>query len=64
MVDHLWSRWKREYLVTLSARGKWKELRQQPSVGDVLLVAEQNLPRSQWVLGRITELQDGGDGIS
>ncbi|KRY11616.1 hypothetical protein T12_1950 [Trichinella patagoniensis] len=46
MVDHLWSHWKREYLVTLSAPGKWKELGQQSSVGDIVLMAEQNLPRS------------------
>ncbi|KRY58771.1 hypothetical protein T03_7489 [Trichinella britovi] len=64
MVEHLWSRWKREYLVTLSARGKWKKLQQQPRVGDIVLVAEQSLPRSQWALGRITELQDGIDGVA
>ncbi|KRZ52415.1 hypothetical protein T02_13732 [Trichinella nativa] len=46
MVDHLWSHWKREYLVTLSAPGKWKEPGQQPSVGDIVLMTEQNLPRS------------------
>ncbi|KRZ82833.1 hypothetical protein T08_4719 [Trichinella sp. T8] len=64
MMEHLWSRWKREYLVTLSAHGKWRQLQQQVRVGDIVLVAEQNLPRSQWALGRITELQDGIDGVA
>ncbi|KRZ92121.1 hypothetical protein T08_15317 [Trichinella sp. T8] len=64
MMEHLWSRWKREYLVTLSAHGKWRQLQQQVRVGDIVLVAEQNLPRSQWALRRITELQDGIDGVA
>ncbi|KRY51746.1 hypothetical protein T03_17621 [Trichinella britovi] len=64
MMEHLWSRWKREYLVTLSAHGKWRQLQQQVRVGDIVLVAEQNLPRSQWALRRITELQDGIGGVA
>ncbi|KRY74245.1 hypothetical protein T4A_10366 [Trichinella pseudospiralis] len=62
LVGAFWKRWKREYVVTLSSRGKWKKLHEQPRVGDVVLVADYNTPRRRWSLGRIVELLTGGDG--
>ncbi|KRX43665.1 hypothetical protein T06_7562, partial [Trichinella sp. T6] len=53
MMEHIWS-----------PHGKWRQLQQQVRVGDIVLVAEQNLPRSQWALRRITELQDGIGGVA
>ncbi|KRY06469.1 hypothetical protein T12_8984, partial [Trichinella patagoniensis] len=64
LVDAFWKRWKREYVVTLSSRGKWKRLHEQPRVGDVVLVADYNTPRRRWPLGRIVELLTGGDGLA
>ncbi|KRY80861.1 hypothetical protein T4D_1618, partial [Trichinella pseudospiralis] len=63
LVGAFWKRWKREYVVTLSSRGKWKKLHEQPRVGDVVLVADYNTPRRRWSLGRIVELLTGGDGL-
>ncbi|KRY55050.1 hypothetical protein T03_8481 [Trichinella britovi] len=51
-------------LTLLYRRWRYQRKMQQPRVGDIALVAEQNLPRSQWALGRITELQDGIDGVA
>ncbi|KRX59244.1 Protein UBASH3A -like protein [Trichinella sp. T9] len=64
LVGAFWKRWKREYVVTLSSRGKWKKLHEQPRVGDVVLVADYNTPRRRWSLGRIVELLTGGDGLT
>ncbi|XP_003382170.1 Pao retrotransposon peptidase family protein [Trichinella spiralis] len=64
LVDAFWKRWKREYVVTLSSRGKWKKLHEQPRVGDVVLVADYNTPRRRWPLGRIVELLTGDDGLT
>ncbi|KRY39034.1 hypothetical protein T01_4423 [Trichinella spiralis] len=36
LVEHLWTHWKREYLVTLPNRGKWRKLRKEPQVGDMI----------------------------
>ncbi|KRZ41508.1 hypothetical protein T4C_2993 [Trichinella pseudospiralis] len=44
LVGAFWKRWKREYVVTLSSRGKWKKLHEQPRFGDVVLVADYNTP--------------------
>ncbi|KRX51142.1 hypothetical protein T05_9409 [Trichinella murrelli] len=64
LVGAFWKRWKREYVVTLSSRGKWKKLHEQPRVGDVVLVADYNTPRRRWSLGRIVELLTGGGGLT
>ncbi|KRY84459.1 hypothetical protein T4D_12181 [Trichinella pseudospiralis] len=44
LVDHLWTCWKQEYLVTLSSRGKWRKLQKKPRIGDVVLIVEPNIP--------------------
>ena len=65
-VQHLasvfWRRFVAEYVPTLQNRPKWR--RSQPSIklGDIVLVSDINLPRGEWPLGRITELQHGQDG--
>ncbi|KRY30334.1 hypothetical protein T01_9093, partial [Trichinella spiralis] len=64
LVDAFWKRWQREYVVTLSCRGKWKRLQEQPRVGDVVLVADYNTPRRRWPLGQIVELLTGSDGLA
>ncbi|XP_068671229.1 uncharacterized protein [Montipora foliosa] len=47
LADHFWQRWTKEYLATLQERQKW--LRPQPNVevGDLVLMADQNMPRGQ-----------------
>ncbi|KRZ54428.1 hypothetical protein T02_13454 [Trichinella nativa] len=64
LVDHLWTRWKQEYLVTLSSRGKWRKLQEKPRIGDVVLIIEPNIPRSRAPFGRIVELFCSRDGMA
>ncbi|KRX12243.1 hypothetical protein T07_12320, partial [Trichinella nelsoni] len=64
LVDHLWTRWKREYLVTLSSRGKWRKVQEKPRIGDVVLIIEPNIPRSRAPFGRIVELFCSRDGMA
>ncbi|KRY86551.1 hypothetical protein T4D_6470 [Trichinella pseudospiralis] len=45
-------------------KGRWWSTSGLAGSENMVLVAEQNLPRSQWALGRITELQDGIDGVA
>ena len=63
LADHLWRRWKREYLPTLLQREKWTKKRADLSKDDVVLVVDEDLPRGQWRLGRIVETYPGRDGI-
>ena len=58
-----WSRWVAEYLPTLQTRSKWRS--ETPGIwqiGDLVLVAEDNLPPMHWPLARITALHTGNDG--
>ncbi|XP_073967443.1 uncharacterized protein [Choristoneura fumiferana] len=62
LTDHFWRRWVREYLPTLVPRSSNGEA---PSiaVGDLVLIADGNLPRGSWPRGRVTALFPGRDGI-
>ncbi|XP_070068062.1 uncharacterized protein [Drosophila takahashii] len=58
-----WRRWSREYVLGLQIRGKWHQ--EQPNIceGDLVVVAEDNLPPQQWLLGRIIARHAGEDGM-
>lgn len=43
-----WNRWYKEYLPTLQQRHKWTQQKENLNVGDLVLVAENNLPPSHW----------------
>ena len=65
-VQHLantfWSRWRREYIVTLQHRQKWRSEKPNFEKGHLVLLVDSNLPRNQWRLGRIHELRRSLDG--
>ena len=61
---HFWKRWRREYLTDLREhhRGK-KESQNKVSIGDVVLVQEDNTKRSNWKMGKVLEQIVGKDGV-
>ena len=65
-IQHLsavfWRRFTAEYVPTLITRSKWMRPKPTIKVDDVVLVADINLPRGEWPLGRITELKPSSDG--
>ena len=63
LCDHLWNRWKREYLSALreSHRNKTRDV-VWPTLGEVVLIHDEG-PRAKWRLGRIVRLYPGGDGV-
>jgi len=56
LADVFWRRWLREYLPALQERQKWSRVSRNFAVGDVVLLVDENLPRSSWPLGRILEV--------
>ena len=63
ICDHLWNRWKREYLSALRETHNndvhgtvW------PKLGELVLIHDEG-PRAKWKLGKIIRLYLGGDGI-
>ena len=60
---HFWKAWYRDYLVTLHIRKRW--LQSGPnSLGDLVLVAEDNMPPLRWKMARIEQLYSGNDDIN
>ena len=62
LTDHLWRRWKKEYLHTLIHRKKWQADQRNLAVGDVVLLAESDTPRGHWPLARVLRVFPGSDG--
>lgn len=56
MLAHFWKRWANEYLTTLQERKKWRTLKENVAVGQLVLIRDENLPPAQWKLGRIAEV--------
>ncbi|XP_065197167.1 uncharacterized protein LOC135828673 [Sycon ciliatum] len=66
LVDAFWSHWRKHYLLALRERAdahsrKRGEHSMQPQVGDVVIIAEQHMPRASWKLGRVVEVHSSSD---
>ena len=63
LVEQFWIRWRKEYLHNLQNRQKWISPRRNLHVGDIVIIKDDNLHRSEWLLGRITEVFPSQDGL-
>ena len=63
LADIFWKRWSKEYLTALQERSKWRRPVRNLRDGDVVLVVENSMPRSQWRLGRIEKALPSFDGL-
>ncbi|XP_077288854.1 uncharacterized protein LOC143913125 [Arctopsyche grandis] len=58
-----WKRWSAEYLHSLQLRHKWKkDSSNNLSVGQMVLLKEEHMLPTRWVLGRVTKSYPGPDG--
>lgn len=63
--QHFWSRWRKEYLNQLQQRTKWQvDFPTKFTIGDLVLLKEDNVPSLAWPLGRILEIHPGKDNIT
>ena len=63
LVEQFWTRWRREYLLTLGERRKWTRRKPCLRVGDVVLVKEQFARRNEWPTALVTSVNKSGDGL-
>ena len=63
IVKHFWKRWSSEYLVTLRKFTKWHRPSRNLSVGDVVVLQEDNLVPMKWPIARVVEVYTGDDNI-
>ena len=62
LAETFWLRWRREYLILLNERQKWKKDETPIKKDDLVLVKDILLPRNQWCLGRVIEEYPSEDG--
>ncbi|XP_033121384.1 uncharacterized protein LOC117120470 [Anneissia japonica] len=59
-----WRRSLKEYLLSLQHRTKWHSIKPNLKVDDIVLILDENVPRSSWPLGRIVEVfTNSRDGL-
>ncbi|CAM1301653.1 Uncharacterised protein r2_g1138 [Pycnogonum litorale] len=61
IADCFWKRWIVEYFPILQTRTRWTRVVNNIKEGQLVLVAEPNVPRGQWPLGRENKLFPGTD---
>ena len=63
LLDHWWSSWRNDYLTELREHHKFKNRKRKlhPRVNDIVLIADDNLKRSEWRVGRVTKLVHSKD---
>ena len=52
LANLFWTRWKKEYLMTLQERQKWNTPKRNMEIGDLVLIKDDNLPRNTWSMSR------------
>ena len=60
--DIFWKRWLKEYLPALQERAKWMKPRRSLEIGDLVLIADENVHRGKWPLGKVVDVFRGKDG--
>ena len=61
IVQLFWTRWSKEYLNELQQRKKWNKVQPNIQINDMVLIKEDNLPCTQWLLGRVITVHAGAD---
>ncbi len=51
-----------DFLPTLQARQKWNQERENITVGTVVLIVDEQLPRALWRVGTISSIIPSSDG--
>ena len=49
-------------MLNLQERQKWHKTRRNAQVNDIVIVQDDNAPRNEWKLAKVTEVYPGKDG--
>ena len=63
LASSFWRRWLKEYIPSLETRNKQTKPEQNLRIDDLVLLADEQTPRSVWPLGRVVEAIKGRDGL-
>lgn len=62
-IEHVTRRWKAEYLSRLQHRNKWLRQCTNVELGDMVIIKEDSLPPSKWLLGRVINTFPDREGL-
>ena len=62
LANEFWTRWRKEYLLSLQERQKWTRPRRNLRVSDVVMIKDTNLPRNAWQPARVATVHPSTDG--
>ena len=64
LIDNFWDLWRKDYLLSLreNMRPHSNFVDVKPKVDDIVIVHEDKVPRYQWNMGRIIEVEKSSDG--
>ena len=63
LLEQCWCRWKSEYLINICERQKWNKTRRNVCVGNIVLLIETEVPRMEWPMGKVVEVQKDADEL-
>jgi len=63
LVDQFWRRWVKQYLPKLQQTNKWHNVHQNLKVNDLVMICDENTPRSVWPIGIVKDVIHGRDGL-
>lgn len=63
LQQQFWRAWSTEYLSRLQQRPKWAMVQENVEIGNLVLVKDERLPSTCWMLGRVSNLYPGSDGL-
>ena len=62
LVSEWWKLWLQYFVPNLQPRSKWRKLRENVAVGDIVLVIDKDISRGKWQMAVVLEVYMGSDG--
>jgi len=62
LVRHVWHRWMREWVLSLSSRKKWYRSSKNLQVGDIVLLISNENTRADWLVEKFIEFNQERNG--
>jgi hypothetical protein len=63
MITVIWERFKNEFFAQKNERLKWKNVRRNYEIGDIVIVMDESLHRNDWPLGIVIETFPDPSGL-
>ena len=63
LADEFWKLWRRSYLASLQTRRIWHKPQDNVTVGDVVVLCDEQECRALWRMARVTAAEPDKDGL-